>query len=28
MRNAIDMAAERLSALVGDLAEDLADNYL
>ena len=28
MRNAIEMAAERLSDLVGDLAEDLADNYL
>src|SRR5262249_54307786 len=28
MRNTIDMAAERLSDLVGDLAEDLADNYL
>jgi hypothetical protein len=28
MRNAIEMAAERLSDLVGDLAEDLADKYL
>jgi hypothetical protein len=28
MRNAIAMAAERLSDLVGDLAEDLADKYL
>jgi hypothetical protein len=28
MRNAIEMAAGRLSDLVGDLAEDLADNYL
>ena len=28
MRNAIQMAAERLSDLVGDLAEDLADKYL
>jgi len=28
MCNAIQMAAERLSDLVGDLAEDLADNYL
>jgi len=28
MRNAIDIAAERLSELVGDLAEDLADKYL
>jgi hypothetical protein len=28
MRNAIAMAAERLSDLVGDLAEDLADKFL
>jgi len=28
MRNAIEIAAERLSDLVGDLAEDLADKYL
>jgi hypothetical protein len=28
MRNAIEMAAGRLSDLVGDLAEDLADKYL
>ena len=28
MRNAIDIASERLSELVGDLAEDLADKYL
>jgi len=28
MRNAIEMATERLSDLVGDLAEDLADKYL
>jgi hypothetical protein len=27
-RNAIEMAAERLSDLVGELAEDLADNCL
>ena len=27
MRHAIAMAAERLSDLVGDLAEDLADKY-
>ena len=28
MRNAIEMATERLSDLVGNLAEDLADKYL
>jgi hypothetical protein len=28
MRNGIEMAAERLSELVGDLAEDLADKYV
>jgi|APPan5920702963_1055757.scaffolds.fasta_scaffold629380_1 hypothetical protein len=28
MRNAIEMAAARLSDLVGDLAEDLADKLL
>jgi hypothetical protein len=28
MRKAIEMAAERLSDLVGDLAEDLADKWL
>jgi hypothetical protein len=28
MRNAIEIAVERLSDLVGDLAEDLADKYL
>jgi uncharacterized protein YutE (UPF0331/DUF86 family) len=28
MRHAIAIAAERLSDLVGDLAEDLADKYL
>jgi len=28
MRYAVAIAAERLSDLVGDLAEDLADKYL
>jgi hypothetical protein len=28
LRNGIEMAAERLSELVGDLAEDLADKYV
>jgi ferritin-like protein len=28
MRNAIEMATQRLSDLVGDLAEDLADKHL
>jgi hypothetical protein len=28
LRKAIDMAAERLSDLVGDLAEEIADRYL